>query len=170
MYSSSGTMRLLLVRSERSAARRQRRPQAPRSDTGGGGAARLLVVSDCASTEQRAEVPDGVYVTKLSPDDFHRYGPSGGKFEHNWTVTTRMHDGRFTMREKPDLADEPTYSGTYKVDGDHLTFTFLKPEDVLAPETVRWSFYHGELSMTLVEVADDAGKALYAAHPWRKVR
>lgn len=89
------------------------------------------------------------------------------------TWTTRMRDGRWSQNRTP-LSIDPKYKdgwwGTYTASGDRLTFRYLNPEDAGTTETVRWSYYDGRLTFKLVDVADRSARAIYAAHPWRKVR
>ena len=41
---------------------------------------------------------------------------------------------------------------------------------LVAPETLKWSYFNGQLRFKIVDVADD-GLAAFStqAHPWRKV-
>ena len=61
-------------------------------------------------------------------------------------------------------------SGHYVVKGDEVTFYF-NPSPTgcwSAPETVRWSYFDGQLTFAIVDVADTASRVIYTAHPWRK--
>ena len=37
-----------------------------------------------------------------------------------------------------------------------------------APEKVRWSYFDGQLTFGIVDVADTGSRVIYTAHPWRK--
>ena len=39
----------------------------------------------------------------------------------------------------------------------------------VTPETVRWSYYDGQLTFAIVNVQDLSSRVIYTAHPWRKV-
>jgi TRAP-type C4-dicarboxylate transport system substrate-binding protein len=120
-----------------------------------------------------ASIPNGIYVTRTTVADLRRVGQLGPDWETSMTWTTRMRDGRWTQNRTP-LAIDPKYKdgwwGTYTASGDRLTFRYLNPEDAGTTETVRWSYYDGRLTFKLIDVADLSARAIYAAHPWRKVR
>jgi hypothetical protein len=59
--------------------------------------------------------------------------------------------------------------GQYVVMGNQVTF-FWPRSTGLTPETLRWSYYRGQLTFTVVHVeGDSAGVVQYEDHPWRKV-
>ena len=61
-------------------------------------------------------------------------------------------------------------SGTYEVNGDLATFTFIKPVgNTIPPFTVRWSYYEGRLTWQPVDVSDLGLRIIFGAHPWKKV-
>lgn len=124
------------------------------------------------SPTRRATIPNGTYVTRTTVADLRRVAQYGRDWETSITWTTRVHDGRWSQNRTPPSID-PKYkdgwNGTYSVYGDRLTFRFLDAPDVGTTETVRWSYYDGQLTLKLVSVADHGSRAIYAAHPWRKV-
>lgn len=114
-------------------------------------------------------IPEGTYVTILTPADFQGFAGKIPEQPETWTTTLR--DGRFRQILTPTTRDQPPGYGTYTIRGDRVTFFFQSPNQLPGVrETVRWSYYRGELSFTIVSVADSAGKILYTAHPWRKIR
>jgi C4-dicarboxylate-binding protein DctP len=122
-------------------------------------------------TKDVATIPNGVYVTTTTRED-HGAGwvaPADG-----YTWTTSLRDGKWVrtvVPRFPDMKDDVDGAGTYEVHGDEVTFHYTTPEvDASAPETLRWSYYGGRLTLTLVNVADRGARGIYAAHPWRKVR
>ena len=126
-----------------------------------------------------ATIPNGVYVVKVSAAQFRAARAVGPQYENGWTVTTRFRDGRLTQTQTPTYPDQcpdvptpsdPACSGTYQIDGDEVTFVWSDtPPPVLAPETVKWSYFDGVLRFEPVDVADPASVAIYG-QPWRKVR
>jgi hypothetical protein len=36
-------------------------------------------------------------------------------------------------------------------------------------ETLRWSYYRGKLTFEIVDAPAPGGKAIYTAHPWRRI-
>jgi TRAP-type C4-dicarboxylate transport system substrate-binding protein len=113
-------------------------------------------------------IPEGVYVTKVTPADFAKTGADKPKFDRTWTLTTRFRDGRWTQTTKPAFPDEcvPRCGGAYTVNGDELTITWEEPAG--PPETMRWSYFGGVLHLEPVDVTD-SGELAILAQPWRKV-
>jgi hypothetical protein len=75
-----------------------------------------------------------------------------------------------SQTQKPAYDDQCPCSGTYTVNGDEIRFVMTHAGGaVVLPETVKWSYFNHQLRFTLVDVADNASKVLYTAHPWRKV-
>lgn len=69
----------------------------------------------------------------------------------------------------PDYRDQGPVAGRYVVKGDEVTFDFNNcPTGCGAPETVRWSYFDGQLTFAIVDVADTGSRVIYTAHPWRK--
>ena len=71
----------------------------------------------------------------------------------------------------PTRADQPPGYGIYTVRGDLSDVRLPVPRQIFAAysETVRWSYYRGELSFEIVSVADPDGVVFYRAHPWHRV-
>ena len=60
-------------------------------------------------------------------------------------------------------------SGHYVVKGDEVTFFVSQPTGSWsATEKVRWSYFDGQLTFAIVDVADTGSRVIYTAHPWRK--
>ena len=123
-----------------------------------------------------ATIPNGVYVVTDTAADFRARGVGvNPDFDGDITYVTQMRNGRFYQTQKPNPPDQGPFSGTYEIHGDEVVFTMLKAgvngeNAISAPETLKWSYYGGELQFRVVTVADPAGVVLYTAHPWRKVR
>ena len=116
-----------------------------------------------------ARIPPGIYITTDTVADFRAGGQVGSDWNTAITITTRLYpDGRVTEAQKPDYPDQPFLRGHYIVKGDEVTF-FWDAYSGLTPETLRWSYFGGQLSFTIVHVQDTAGRVLYTAHPWRKI-
>jgi TRAP-type C4-dicarboxylate transport system substrate-binding protein len=112
-------------------------------------------------------IPEGKYVTTLTEKDFSRFHGNAKRPTETWTTTLRGgHFWQVTTR-----AGEPPGDGIYTVRGNHLvTFVYLSPADFHGVrETVRWSYYRGELSFEIVSVTDPDSVVFYRAHPWHRV-
>ena len=79
-------------------------------------------------------------------------------------------DGTLRETQAPDYPDQGPLSGHYVVKGDEVTFFWSQPTaHWSATEKVRWSYFDGQLTFAIVDVADTASRVLYTAHPWRKI-
>jgi TRAP-type C4-dicarboxylate transport system substrate-binding protein len=127
-----------------------------------------------------AKIPNGTYVVKITVAEFQSVGAVGPDFQKDVTFTSMFKDGHFVNTQRPtypdQCADRPSRShpacvGTYDIKGDEVTFTWSPPTPppLPAPETVKWSYFNGELHFQPVNVADAVSRLNYA-HPWRKVR
>ena len=116
-----------------------------------------------------ATIPPGTYVTTDTVADWHAGGQYGADWDTAVTFTWHLYpDGRLYQTQKPDYPDQPFGRGRYVVKGDEVTFIW----DLymgLTPETVRWSYFNGQLTFSIVHVQDTASRITYIAHPWRKV-
>lgn len=114
-------------------------------------------------------LPPGTYVTTITAEEFAQGGVYGPDWEKDIVFTTIMRPDRtFYGSQGPDYPDQGPVSGTYAVDGDQLTFTFERGG--LLPEVVRWSYFDGDLTLSVVDVPDPGSRVIYNAHPWRRVR
>jgi TRAP-type C4-dicarboxylate transport system substrate-binding protein len=116
------------------------------------------------------KIPPGTYVVTDTVADFEAGGQYGSDWEKDTTFTTRLHaDGTWHERQSPDYPDQGPIGGHYVIKGDQVTFFFDDcPTGCGAPETVRWSYFNGQLTFAIVDVADTASRVIYTAHPWRK--
>lgn len=122
-----------------------------------------------ASSKQGVTIPPGNYTTTDTVADFQageQYGPDWNK-PITWTYHLHA-DGKLEQTQVPDYPDQGPIYGHYVVHGDEVTF-FWNAASGLTPETVRWSYFKGELTFTIVSVQDTAGRVMYSAHPWHKV-
>jgi TRAP-type transport system periplasmic protein len=121
------------------------------------------------SGHQGTTIPPGTYVTVDTVADFQ----AGGQYGNDWNkaITWTWHlypNGTVYLTQQPDYPDQPSAHGRYVVHGDEVTFIWDAYLG-LTPETVRWSYYDGQLTFAIVSVQDTAGRIIYTAHPWRKV-
>jgi TRAP-type C4-dicarboxylate transport system substrate-binding protein len=132
-----------------------------------------------APAHSEVRFPNGTYVVAVTKAQFAAAGVTGPDYERDITFTQQFKDGRFVFTQRPtypdQCADKPTRAhpacvGRYEVDGDQLTLIWgpPTPPPVPAPETVRWSYFNGELHLKPVDVQDPASLEIYR-HPWRKV-
>ena len=128
---------------------------------------RLSVPS--SSGHQGTTIPPGTYVTADTVADWQ----AGGQYGADWntTVTFTWHlypNGTVYQTQQPVQADQPFGRGRYVVHGDEVTFIWDAYMG-LTPETLRWSYYDGQLTFAIVNVQDTGSRVIYTAHPWRKV-
>lgn len=133
--------------------------------------------SPSETSERAATIPAGSYVVTMTEADYQRVGAYDEHFQQSITVTTKLDgDGNASWTQVPDWDPEcdprrpSSCSGTYKIEGDRITFRWHDGDgSTIAPETMRWSYNGGLLTFTDVEAADPPGQAWYESHPWRKV-
>jgi TRAP-type C4-dicarboxylate transport system substrate-binding protein len=119
------------------------------------------------SAPHGATIPPGTYVTTDTVADFQAAGGYGADWQKPITWTTHLYpNGTVYQTQKPDYPDQPPLYGRYVVHGDQVTFIWAHTN--LTPETLRWSYYDGELTFSVVDVQDQGSTVLYTAHPWRK--
>ena len=98
-----------------------------------------------------------------------RRRPVRQRLEQAITWTWHLYrDGKVTQGQKPGFPDQQFNRGHYIMKGDEVTFVW-DAYTGLTPETVRWSYFGGQLTFAIVNVQDTAGRVIYTAHPWRKV-
>jgi TRAP-type C4-dicarboxylate transport system substrate-binding protein len=118
------------------------------------------------SGTQGATIPPGTYVTTDTVADLQAVGDYGRDWSKPITYTTHFYrNGTFYQTQQPDYPDQPFIRGRYIVKGDEVTFNSPTLND--NPEIVRWSYYDGQLTFTIVNV--QPGDQYIYAHPWRKV-
>lgn len=124
------------------------------------------VVPSCAHgpatqpTSQR--FPTGTFETKLTADDVVKAGFPANKA--HWEALTFRKDGTWLdVWFHPRQADNPPGGGRYIVRGDTVKLT------PAGPDTVKWSYFRGQLTFQIVSVPDSFAQFTYTAHPWRKI-
>jgi hypothetical protein len=129
------------------------------------------VLTPALSHRGRGKIPPGTYVVTDTVSDFEAGGQYGSEWEKDITFTWHLHaDGTFYETQSPNYPDQGPVGGRYVVKGDEATFTFTNCPTVCgAAETVRWSYFDGQLTFAIVDVADTGSRVIYTAHPWRKV-
>jgi TRAP-type C4-dicarboxylate transport system substrate-binding protein len=114
-------------------------------------------------------IPPGTYVTTDTVADWRAGGQTGADWNTSITFTWHLYpDGKVYQTQQPDFPDQPFGRGRYVVRGDEVTFIW-DPYMELTPEKVRWSYFGGQLTFSIVQVQDTASRITYIAHPWRKV-
>lgn len=111
----------------------------------------------------RAAFPQGRFATTLTPDDFRR---ENANVDPDFPVpfVTTIRSGRWHTNE------QPAFAGRYVVHEDQVTFIIARPlENAGQRETLRWSYYRGELTFRVVDVADSGSRVIYTTHPWRRI-
>jgi Bacterial extracellular solute-binding protein, family 7 len=123
-------------------------------------------------------IPPGTYVTTNTAAEFAAGDVTSAEFDKSMTeITTLYPDGNLKQIQRPTNPHQPRtatngyydYGGHYVVNGNDVTF-FWDRRALLLPETLRWSYYNGQLSFSIIHVeGDSAGVVQYIDHPWRKV-
>jgi TRAP-type C4-dicarboxylate transport system substrate-binding protein len=118
------------------------------------------------------KIPPGTYATTDTAADFRAAGQYGDDWNKDVTYTTRLYpNGTAYSTQAPDYPDQGPVSGHYIVKGDEVTFFWSQAGGTWkATETVRWSYFDGQLTFAIVDVADAGSRILYTTHPWRKIK
>jgi TRAP-type C4-dicarboxylate transport system substrate-binding protein len=120
------------------------------------------------SGKKGATIPPGNYITTDTVADLRAGGQYGPDWNKAITWTYHLHpDGKLEQTQVPDYSDQGPIYGHYVVYGDEVTFIWNAASG-LTPETVRWSYFRGQLTFSIVSVQDTAGRVMYSAHPWHK--
>ena len=128
------------------------------------------VLTPAVAHQGGGKIPPGTYVTTDTVADWQAGGQYGGEWNTAITFTTVIRaDGTLRVTQAPDYSDQGPASGHYVVKGDEVTFSLSQPGgNWSATEKVRWSYFDGQLTFAIVDVADTASRVIYTAHPWRK--
>jgi TRAP-type C4-dicarboxylate transport system substrate-binding protein len=128
------------------------------------------VLTPALAHQGGGKIPPGTYAVTDTVADFEAGGQYGSDWEKDTTFTWHLHaDGTWSETQSPDYRDQGPVAGRYVVKGDEVTFDFNNcPTGCGAPETVRWSYFDGQLTFAIVDVADTGSRVIYTAHPWRK--
>jgi hypothetical protein len=117
-----------------------------------------------------AAIPPGTYVTTITVAEQRAINLHGRDWDKPIIYTWHFYrNGTFYQTQQPDYPDQGPVRGRYIVKGDEVTFNSNSPAFDDSPEVVRWSYYDGQLTFTIVNVTDIEGQIIYTAHPWRKV-
>jgi TRAP-type C4-dicarboxylate transport system substrate-binding protein len=121
-------------------------------------------------------IPRGVYTVTIPAEEWLKGNVINPDFKTAITFVTTLHkDGTWYQTQTPNYPDQGPFRGTYTVHGDEATFVMTSAgvhgqNSIAAPETVKWRFFDGKLTLKNVVVADNASRVIYATHPWRKIR
>ncbi len=63
----------------------------------------------------------------------------------------------------PRTPSQPPAGGRYIVRGNVIALT-------PSPDVLKWSYFRGLLTFSIVDVPDAGGRLGYTAHPWRKIK
>jgi TRAP-type C4-dicarboxylate transport system substrate-binding protein len=129
------------------------------------------VLTPAIAHQGGGKIPPGTYVVTDTVADFRAGGQYGSDWEKDLTFTTVIRaDGTLRETQAPDYQDQGPVSGHYVVKGDEVTFFVSQASGSWsATEKVRWSYFDGQLTFAIVDVADTSSRVIYTAHPWRKV-
>jgi hypothetical protein len=115
------------------------------------------------TTAPRTRFPEGTFESRLTKADFTALGATQDPgFPFPWRIT--IHDGRWRTNERTP------FSGRLLVHEDRVTFAIEHPDEAKGQrETLKWSYYRGKLTFQIVDVPDAGSRAIYTAHPWRRI-
>jgi C4-dicarboxylate-binding protein DctP len=121
------------------------------------------------SSKHGATIPPGNYATTVTVADLQAGGVYGPDWNKPITYTYHIHaDGKVEQTQTPDYPDQGPIYGHYVVHGNEVTFIWNAASG-LTPETLRWSYFKGQLTFSIISVQDLPGRVQYVAHPWHKV-
>jgi hypothetical protein len=131
--------------------------------------AKSLSSLDVHQTNQcTATIPPGTYVTTITPEEFSEFAHTPPSHNPPSVFYHKFYpDGKISeiINKK---GQPPIIRGRYVVNCNVLTIYWNRAAH-LTPETVRWSYYKGQLSFEIIHTEDSAAPAMYTAHPWRKI-
>jgi hypothetical protein len=110
-------------------------------------------------------LPNGVYRSEIVDADLDAVNvPESDWPEAHGTYTWTLQDGSWNFTQTaPNPLQYPTASGTYLVDGDHITFQIV---DGPGPQEFTWTVdADGSLVLTALPSTDNYFAAVLAAHP-----
>lgn len=125
-----------------------------------------------APVATKTPFPTGRFVTTVTRADVLG---AGLDLQHHpgypQTLTTVIDGGHWRQTWTPRVKDDPPYvAGRLQVRGDQVTFVLAYPKDARGiRDTLRWSYFRGQLDLRVLAVGDPIGRLVYSAHPWRKV-
>lgn len=128
------------------------------------------VLTPTAAHQGGGKIPPGTYATTDTVADLEAGGVYGNDWNKDvtWTIVMRA-DGTVRETQVPDYKDQGPATGHYVVKGDEVTFYLSQVTNWSATEIVRWSYFDGQLTFAIVNVADSGSRVIYTAHPWRKI-
>ena len=128
-------------------------------------ASSLTVSTASPSAVPGPTIPPGTYQVTVTKEQMAAAGLVGVDWQADITYTfTFEADGTVRDTQQPDYPDQGPMSAKLVYSGDEVTMTW----GGLSPETVRWSFYQGTLTFTVISVQDQGSRAIYE-QPWRKI-
>jgi hypothetical protein len=109
-----------------------------------------------------APFPTGTFETKITAKDVLARGFPAT--DAHWETLTFRSDGAFRdVWFHPTRSDQEPLNGHYVVKGNTLR---LLP----TPDSVRWRYASGRLTLSVIHVPDAFARLVYTAHPWQKVK
>jgi hypothetical protein len=120
-----------------------------------------LVSTAFAAGQQ--QFPQGRFTSPLTAADFTRYGGQmDANFPHPWVITMRR--GRWQTNE------HPAFGGPYVLRGNRITFVVKYPASGAGTrQTLTWTYSAPRLKFKVVSGVEGGDRAIYLAHPWRRI-
>ena len=129
------------------------------------------VLTPALAHQGGGKIPPGTYVVTDTVADFRAGGQFGDDWEKDITFTTHLHaDGTLSEPSPRTTRTRDLLKAATSSRADEVTFTYTtcQSSGCGAPEIVRWSYFDGQLTFAIVDVADTGSRVIYTAHPWRK--
>jgi hypothetical protein len=126
------------------------------------GSASAIAATTAQTGGAASTFPLGTFETILTSQDVARAG-FPAKNAHYETLTFRSAGTWRDVWFHPRRADQEPFGGPFTVKGNVLR---LHP----TPDTLRWSYSHGLLTLRPLTVPDAFARFVYAAHPWKKIK
>jgi TRAP-type transport system periplasmic protein len=128
------------------------------------------VLTPAIAQQAGGTIPPGTYVTTDTTADWQAGGQYGSDWNTAITFTWVLRaNGTLHETQVPDYPDQGPANGHYVDKGDEVTFYLSQPSGWSGVETVRWSYFDGQLTFAIVNVADSSSRVIYTAHPWHKI-
>ena len=126
-------------------------------------AAGAMLATTAAFAAGQQGFPQGRYTSPLVAADFTRYGGEmDPNFPHPWVIT--MRGGRWKTNE------HPPFGGRYVLRGTRITFVVNYPANAAGlRQTLTWTYRAQRLRFKVVSGVEGGDKAIYLAHPWRRL-
>jgi hypothetical protein len=114
-------------------------------------------------------IPAGTYVTTTTLAEEVAGDVTNPELQRSVTWTWHIYANRKVKVTTTPYMSDQWNTGHYVATGRNQVTFIWTGGSALTPETVRWSYFDGQLTFAVVHVQDANGRILYTDHPWRRV-